>query len=1002
MLQERREATMKNLILVDGHSLAYRMFFALERTQMHNSQQFPTWGIYGFFKALFELIKDAEPDGMAIAFDMGRVTFRTEMYPEYKAHRKSMPDSLQLQMGKIREGVDLLGIPVFEVPNYEADDLIGTLARQAAEKGVSVTILTGDQDAFQIIDDYAQISVLLPGFKGGLSRYDKQKVYEKLGVYPDQVTDFKGLKGDSSDNIPGVPGIGDKTAAKLLAEYNTLEEILAHAEEVSGNKLRQSLIEYREQALLSKDLATIRYDAPVEFSQDSCHLRIPDIDDFLKFLAEMEFRTILNQSQTLLKPFLAHLTESASDHKVSLSNGGGQQQLQLVSVAPSNNSEAEQRSTTLQVTTPFPSEAQIQTLLPAYQAPFQIVKDKDTLVRFLDKIKQNRVYAIDIETSGLDFLTNTFAGIAMSWTPGLAVIQQTPQNVLGLSQFPTQIPILKADSKAMEHVETIYIPLDHRGCDDHLDTVEVLALLKPILEDPDIAQIAHNAKFETKTFRQHGIEIKGLIFDTMVASYVLNPDRRHGLKLLAYDILGHQMQDITQLIGTGKKQIPFTEVTLEDAAPYSACDAHITLELAAKFISQLDEGLTSLLYEVELPLVAVLAEMEYNGVSLDTDYLKMLSRQLEKQLEVLEEEIYEMAGVTFNLNSPKQVGEVLFDKLQIPARGMTPTKSGYTTNAKVIESLAPDYPIVQKLLDYRQLFKLKSTYIDALPALISEKDHRLHTSFNQTVTATGRLSSSDPNLQNIPIRSELGRSIRQAFVPKDRKQYAILSADYSQIELRLLAHFSEDPNLIEAFVSGEDIHKATAALVFDVPLDQVTKEMRYRAKAINFGIIYGQTAFGLSNVLKIPPKEAAEFIEKYFARYPKVKDFIERIKGEARATGKVKTIAGRVRDLSEGLSSSVKSIREFSERAAFNTPLQGSAADIMKTAMIRLFQALERENLNSKLILQVHDEIVMEVLEAESARIHELVQWAMGLDQPLRVPLEIDISTGPTWMEELE
>ncbi len=958
---------MKNLILVDGHSLAYRMYFALERTQMKNSKQFPTWGIYGFFKALFELLKQVEPDGMAVAFDMGRVTFRTEMFPEYKAHRKSMPDSLREQMSKIHEGVELLGIPIFEVPNYEADDIIGTLARQAVEKGVNVTILTGDQDAFQIIDDETGISVLLPSFQGGLTRYDRQKVYEKLGIYPGQITDFKGLKGDTSDNIPGVPGIGDKTAAKLLTEYENLENVLAHTQEISGNKVRQALIEFKDQAILSKDLATIRYDAPVEFSKEACHLRIPDVDDFFKFLADMEFRSLLQQRDSLLKPFLSHL--SPQDQEMT------QQTLPLL-------------------------DAEVEAALQShYQVPYKLIRQIDELAAFFNKVEQTHVFALDIETSGLDVLSHTLAGIALGWTPGLTVKKQKTKNVLGLQEYPQEVLVLESDSKTMEHIEAIYVPIHHEGYEGNLSQEEVLALLKPYLENPEIVKIAHNAKFEQNSFRRHGIRFQGLIFDTMVASYVLNPDRRHGLKALAYDALGHRMQEITELIGTGKKQIPFTQVPVDEGSAYSVCDAFVTLELAGLFATQLKDPLSALLYEVELPLVEVLANMEYLGVSLDTNYLKSLSESLQEKLAVVEKEIYEMAGVQFNLNSPKQVGEVFFEKLQIPARGMTPTKSGYTTNAKVIESLAPDYPIVQKLLDYRQLFKLKSTYVDALPQLIHPSDHRLHTSFNQTIAGTGRLSSSEPNLQNIPIRTELGRSIRQGFVPEQRNQWSILSADYSQIELRLLAHFSEDPNLAAAFQSGEDIHKATAALVFDVPLAEVTKEMRYQAKAVNFGIIYGQTAFGLSNALNISPKEAAEFIEKYFQRYPKVKAFIEETKTKARETGKVQTICGRVRDFSDGLGSASRGTREFTERAAFNMPLQGSAADIIKVAMIRLFHALQREALKSKLILQVHDELVLELYQPERDRVRELVLWAMCLGQPLKVPLEVDISEGPTWME---
>jgi len=759
---------MKNLVLVDGHSLAYRMYFALERTQMHTADRFPTWGVYGFFKALFDLLKqERQIDGIAIAFDVSRESFRTELYPDYKAHRKAMPDSLRQQLSKIREGIDLLGIPVFEVENYEADDLIGTLAKQAADGNVNVTILTGDQDAFQIIDDDTHISVLLPGFQGGLKRYGKQEVYDKLGIYPDQVTDFKGLKGDSSDNIPGVPGIGDKTAAKLLAEYQNLENVLAHTEEVAGNKLKQSLITYKDQAILSKKLATILYDAPVSFSAEACHLKVPHLDDFLKFLAEMEFKSLLNQRDTILKPFLGGSSTAQ--------NGNGKPaQLNLLA-APQD--------------TDAPKTVMIQDYMTHYQVPFKLITEANTLADFLEKVKQTGVMAIDIETSGLDCLTATFAGIALSWSPKFLQHQKAPKNILKLKEFPSKITMLTLNKTSESKIETIYIPLDHPGLETDLSVEDVLTQLKPVLEDPHVVKIIHNVKYETNVFRHHKIELQGLLFDTMIASYVLNPDRRHGLKALAHDVLGHRMQEINELIGKGKSQVPFTEVPVETAAPYAACDTHVTLELAEKFIHALDEGLESLLYEVELPVVSALAEMEWNGISLDCEYLKTLSHNLEEMVAAVEKDVFAMAGVTFNLNSPKQVGEVLFEKLKIPTKGYTPTKSAFSTNAKVLESLSVEYPVVQKLLDYRQLFKLKSTYIDTLPKLINPVDQRLHTSFNQTVASTGRLSSSDPNLQNIPIRSELGRSIRMGFVPRDRKDWSILSADYSQIELRLLAHF---------------------------------------------------------------------------------------------------------------------------------------------------------------------------------------------------------------------
>jgi DNA polymerase-1 len=692
------------------------------------------------------------------------------------------------------------------------------------------------------------------------------------------------------------------------------------------------------------------------------------MEDFLQFLSAMEFKSMLNQKDVILRPFMK-----------GQSNG--------------NNGQL----SVLNMTVVEPEVALPEDIAITYhEVPHQIITDKASLEAFIQKIKQTGVMSIDVETSGLDYFTAILAGIAISWSPTLSTQQKPTKNLLNLLDYPSEMTVLKA---VKSNIETVYIPMTHVDLKTDLTYEDVLAELKPILEDPAVTKIMHNAKYEINIFRNHHIFLKGLFFDTMITSYVLNTDRRHGLKALAHDVMGCRMREITELIGKGKSQIPFTETPVEEAARYAACDSHLTLQLAEKFIEELDDELESLLYEVELPLVSVLADMEWNGVSLDQDYLKVLSDNLQQSLIKVEAEIYEMAGVQFNLNSPKQVGDVLFEKLQIPTKGYTPSKSAFTTSAKVLELLAPDYPVVEKLLDYRQLFKLKSTYIDALPQLISTIDHRLHTSFNQTIAGTGRLSSSEPNLQNIPIRTELGRSIRQGFVPRDRTHWTVLSADYSQIELRLLAHFSEDPELVKAFQAREDIHQATAALVFDVPLDQVTKEMRYRAKAVNFGIIYGQTAYGLSKALKIPIGEAASFIERYFERYPKVKTYIETAKAELRRTGKVKTLLGRRRDFSEGLQSQIKQQREFAERAAFNLPLQGSAADLMKLAMIRLHDALRAGKYRSQLIIQVHDELVLEVFEDEREKLHELVRWAMALDQPLLVPLEIDISDGPTWME---
>lgn len=1023
---------MKTLVLIDGHSLAYRMHFALETTRMATSQKEPTWAIFGFFNALFALLKEVKPDCIAVSFDVGRYTFRNEMYEAYKAHRESMPDALRTQMARIREGVELLGIPIYELPGFEADDVIGTLSRQAAEDGLYVKILTGDQDSFQLVDD-GRVEVLIPSRspRENLKTYNSQGVMEKLGITPEQVTDFKGLKGDTSDNIPGVPGIGDKTAVKLLTEYKTLENLYDHLSELPPNKLRERLETFRDQAFLSKKLATIDRHSPIQVDVQACHLVIPDLNALLGFLKACEFKTFIQQSTTLLAPFLSEESRAelqaavqnyappapapkASTRKSSKSaNDSGQMGL-LNLDAEASPSEgggvALQESPARPLVAAEASTQESKILLEAlanWRVDYTLVTEESQLTEMVARIQKTGIFSFDLETTGLDFFSVDIVGIAVSVSPVLSQYQRKAVNLLHVTDYPPTFPALSLREGFVlgdePEITTYYIPLGHKDAPKQLPMETVLNALRPLLISEEVVKIVHNAKFEINMMLERDIPMGGLVFDTMLASYVKNPDRRHGLKQLAFDLLHHQMQEIDTLIGSGKKMITFDNVPVKEGSEYAACDAYATLELALYFLSTMpeetDHDLWTLFYEIENPLAPVLAQMEREGVSLDTPYLKTLSNELEVRLAALEKEVYILSGCEFNLNSPKQVGEVLFEKLQIPPLRKTPSKSGYSTDAKVLETLAEEYEVVRKLMDYRQLFKLRSTYIDNLPELINPKTGRIHTSFNQTVAATGRLSSSNPNLQNIPIRSDVGRLIRQAFVPAHQPGWSLLSADYSQIELRLLAHFSEDPHLLAAFNQGEDVHAATAALVFGIPVDQVTKEQRYRAKTVNFGVIYGQSAHGLSQQLKITRFEAQQFIDLYFAQYDHVKAYIESVKEGAHATGYVKTLCNRVRDLEEGLNSRIRGIREFSERAAFNTPLQGSAADLMKVAMIRVARRLKTEKLETRLILQVHDELVLEVPDAERETVSKLVEEAMTLDQPLRVPLVVDIHIGDSWME---
>lgn len=982
--------TMKTLVLIDGHSLAYRMYYALEHTRMANSKKHPTWAVYGFFNALFALLKETQPDAIAISFDVSRITFRNDLYPEYKAHRDKMPDEMREQMQMIRTGVERLGIPIYELQNYEADDVIGTLAKKGAAEGWCVRILTGDQDSFQLVNDggngcAGKVEILIPGrsTREGLKIYDREAVHKKWRVWPEQVTDYKGLRGDTSDNIPGIPGVGEKTAVKLLSEYPTLEQLYDNLDQLPKNKLLEKLVNFQDQAFLSKKLATIDLETPIDVNFEDCHLVIPDLDALMAFFHECEFKQFIKQAPTVLAPFV---------------NGDGESIQQVLALQGAEHVRAESPAAPV-------TQAALEKLAEGLKVPHTIVATTKQLQDMLQLLETTGVFALDIETSGLDVFNDTLVGIAISVAPGwFKTERRQAVNILRLEKYPDAFQSLALDAPdGDDTIRTFYIPVGHEDTHenktDQLERDDVLAALTPLLTSPETVIIVHNAKFELNVFERLGIPFNGLVFDTMIASYVYLPETRHGLKSLGFEQFHYQMREITDLIGRGKKQIPFSRVAVMDACEYAACDSYVTLKLARRFLEVMNDDQLTLFYEIEMPLAHVLADMERTGVALDTGYLGELSKTLDTQLAQVEKTIHRLAGVEFNINSPKQVGEILFDRLGITPLRKTKGKTGYSTDVKVLEQLVDEHEIIGHILEYRQLFKLKSTYIDTLPTLINPATGRVHTSFNQTVTATGRLSSSSPNLQNIPIRTDLGRLIRKAFIPGHENRWVLISADYSQIELRLLAHFSEDKNLVEAFRNGEDIHRATAALVFGISKDAVSREMRYKAKAVNFGVIYGQTAHGLSQALKIPRAEAAEFIDRYFHQYKGVKRFIEEVKADAHKTGKVGTICNRVRDLSEGLKNSNRNIREFSERAAFNTPLQGSAADLMKVAMIRLNRALHETGLRSRMILQVHDELVLEAPDDELEHAVDLVKWAMELGQPLKVPLVVDIHTGPTWME---
>ena len=887
----------KTLILIDGHALAYRQFFALERTGMKNSENQPTWAVYGFFKAIFDLLAKIHPDYIAVAFDVGRRTFRTEKFEEYKANREAMPDTMRSQLGIICEGLKAFDIPIITKEGFEADDVIGTISKNASDKGHNTLILTGDQDSFQLIDKDGTVKVLIPS-KGELIEYDWNKVYEKLGVYPDQVIDYKGLRGDTSDNIPGIRGIGEKTAQKLLNRYKHLEDVLADCDNIPEKALQKKICEQKDIAILSKDLATIVRNVELDFNIDTATVTLPKIEDVSAFLRKMQFYTFIKNIDKILTSFNPNAEVEVNEN------------LNLFNQAPKQDNV--QQSLFAQAIKETVEETNIE---------FKIV-DTNNIEEILAQLEK-------AERIAMKFYSNEGKIVSASVSDG----------------------------------ENFFF-----------DTNEV-EKLKPIIENTNIKKIGFDAKSDYHLLLNNGYTLKGLEYDVLLASYVKDPNRKHTLEAQALDFLNH--------------------IIMSNENEMGKCDeAYTIFRLYEYWQKNLDEREQKIVNEIEIPLTLVLAKMEHTGVAIDCEYLKELSSYMTEKLAELEDLIYQLAGEPFNINSPKQVAEVLFDKLELK----TKKKKSRSTSAEVLEELAQEYEICEYILQHRKFAKLKSTYTDALPTLISKKDGRIHTTYNQALTVTGRLSSSNPNLQNIPIRSEEGNKIRSAFCAMDKENSLILSADYSQIELRLLAHVSGDEHLIHAFTSGEDVHAMTAAKVFGVELKDVTKEMRRRAKAVNFGIVYGQSKYGLAKSLGITNAEAQEFIDKYFETYPKVKEYMNNEVEFVTQNGYVETAFGRKRYLASELHSSNYQIREFAQRAAINQPLQGTAADLIKIAMIRVDKAIA--GMKTKMIMQVHDELVFEVPKEELEQLKSIILDCMALkDQNLKIPLDVDINYGTSWKE---
>lgn len=882
----------KTLILIDGHALAFRQYYALERTAMKNSENQPTWAVYGFFKAIFDLLAKIKPDFIAVAFDVGRQTFRVEKYEEYKANREAMPDTLRCQIGTIVEGLQAFDIPIYTKEGFEADDVIGTISRIASESGNNTLILTGDQDSFQLIDKEGTVKVLIPT-KGELLEYDWNRVYEKLGVYPNQITDYKGLRGDTSDNIPGIRGIGEKTAQKLLSRYPHLEELLADCENIPEKAVKEKICTQKDIAVLSKDLATIIRDVDVNFDINSATVTLPSLDKVSEFLRRMQFYTFIKNIDKILSSFNSDEVPEGENLSLFAQPSVGAQQNLFT------------------------------------QAIRQTVDDNDFEFVYADENSVNEI------------LKSERIGIRFSQKEG------------------------QLTGCAISNGKNYFFKS------------ELLPSLKPIIENESIKKVGYDSKSDYHLLLNNGFSPKGLEYDVLLSSYVKDPNRKHTLDAQALDFLNHIM------------------TSADDTDKYLADEAYTIFKLYDYWQKALDEKEQKLVKEIEIPLTVVLAKMEHTGVAIDCEYLKELSSYMTEKLAELEDIIFQLAGEPFNINSPKQVAEVLFDKLEIKSK----KKKSRSTGAEVLEELSDEYEICGYILEHRKFSKLKSTYTDVLPTLISKRDGRIHTTYNQALTVTGRLSSSNPNLQNIPIRTEEGNKIRSAFCAADKENSLIMSADYSQIELRLLAHVSGDENLIHAFKSGEDVHTMTASKVFGVDLKDVTKDMRRKAKAVNFGIVYGQSKYGLAKSIGISNAEAQEFIDKYFEHYPKVKEYMTNEVQFVNEHGYVETMFGRKRYLASELASPNYQIREFAQRAAINQPLQGSAADLIKMAMIEVEKRLEEKRLKTKMIMQVHDELVFEVPKEELETVKALVLDAMELNQPLKVPLELDINCGTSWRE---
>ncbi|MBO0322922.1 DNA polymerase I [Muricauda sp. CAU 1633] len=938
----------KRLFLLDAYALIFRGYYALIKNPRINSKGMDTSAIMGFVNSLFDVIKREQPDHLAVAFDKGGSVERTELFEDYKANRDETPDAIKIAVPYIQQILKAMKIPIVELEGYEADDLIGTIAKQAEKENYKVFMVTPDKDFGQLVSE--NIFMYRPARMGnGIEIWGIPEVQKRFGVKrPEQVIDYLGMMGDASDNIPGLPGVGDKTAKKFLEQFDSLEGLLSNTDQLKG-KMKEKVEENAELGRLSRQLAEIKIDCDVQFHAEDYEMCPPDAEEVQKIFEELEFRRLREQFVKLFSGEVEPTTQVTSTETAKQeAKVAGSGQFTLFGGDPT------EAAATIKDVSGRKTIADVEHF-------YQMVQPGLAMELFLKNLMQQTSVCFDTETTSINPLEAELVGIAFSWEVG----------------------------------KGFYVPFP----ETKNDAMPLIEKLRPFFEAENIEKIGQNLKYDIKVMLNYGVEVKGKLFDTMLAHYLINPDMRHNMDVLSETYLNYTPVSITELIGKkGKNQLNMRQVPLEKQTEYAVEDADVTFQLAQKFRPELKEAQTDKLFEeIEVPLLRVLADMEREGINLNEDFLKDLSTALETDIAELEKKIYEDAGEEFNIASPKQLGDILFGKLNLVDKPKKTKTGQYSTSEDVLSYLAKDHEIIQNVLDYRGLAKLKSTYVDALPNEVQKETGRVHTDYMQTVAATGRLSSNNPNLQNIPIRTERGRQVRKAFIPRD-ENYVLLAADYSQIELRIIAALSEEDTMISAFKHGEDIHASTASKVFNVPIEEVTREQRSNAKTVNFGIIYGVSAFGLSNQTDLSRTEAKELIDTYYKTYPKLRNYISEQIDFARDHGYVQTILGRRRYLKD-INAGNQVVRGAAERNAVNAPIQGSAADIIKIAMINIHKKLSEGKYKTKMLLQVHDELVFDCYKPELEEMKELIKSEMENAYKLSVPLDVEVGIGENWLE---